>query len=178
MDGIELSLGVVTKIPDSRAAEKRWDVSPTANVRVFVHAVLLSDPARPWTRYKARRFRSLREPEHIEYAFDAPEAVCGRRVRLVYPMSFDDEEDDACPDCLKLIAIWQIDPEEYRRQARIVEQEIEQRERSKRERQRAQTEAKRLFEALDESDDEEPPPDLMDLLERADRDNPDSSHTA
>ena len=166
------------KIPDSRAAEKQWDVAPTAGTRVFVHAVLLNDPARPWTRHKARRFRSLHEPEHIEYASEAPDAVCGRRVRLVYPMSFDDEEDDACPDCLKLIAIWQIDPEEYRRQARVVEQEIEQRERSRRERQKAQKEAKRLFKAVDESDDEEQPLDLIDLSERADRDEPDASHTA
>jgi hypothetical protein len=120
----------------------------------------------------------MREPERIEFASEAPEAVCGRRVRLVYPMSFDDREDDACPDCLKLIAIWRIDPDEYRRQARIVEQEIQQRERSRRERREAQTEAKRPFEAVDESEAEDEPLDLMDLLERADGDDPGASHTA
>lgn len=166
------------KIPDSRAAEKRWDVSPSAVARVFVHAVLLNDPARPWTRYKATRFRSMHEPEHIQYASEAPEAACGRRVRLVYPMSFDDKEDDACPDCLKLIAIWQIDPDEYCRQVRIIEQEIEQRERSRRERQNAQGEATRLFGTVVEPGDEDQPLDLIDLMERAERDDPDASHTA
>lgn len=40
---------------DSRSSTLTYDRCP-----VFVHAVLLNDPARPWTRYKARRFVASR----------------------------------------------------------------------------------------------------------------------
>jgi hypothetical protein len=161
-------------IPDSRAAAKR---SPKSDDdRILVHAVLLNDPVKRWNGHTVKRLKSLHEPLYLNY-WEAAEAICSRRVRLVYAMSFHPEDDDACPDCKRLVAILQFAPEQYPTQARLIEQQVQERERLTLERKNAQREAKRLFgavEAVDESDEEEPPPDLMDLLKRADHDDPDT----
>ena len=107
---------------------------------------------------------------------------------MVYPGSFHDDDDNVRPDCLKLMSLrW--DPEQYAKQARRIrkkvqqrEYEVHQRERLRQERRKTQQEAKRFFEVVDADDDadeEEPAPDLMELLKRADyRDDPDTSSTA
>ena len=60
------------------------------------------------------------------------------------------------------MTILQFDPERYPQQARLIAQRVEEHERRMRERKNAQQEAKRVFEGVDESDEEEePPPDLI-----------------
>jgi hypothetical protein len=170
-------------IPDTRAAAKR---SPnSADDRVYVHAVLFNDPV--WRRNgdTLRRLRFQREPVNLP-PWDAVEAICSRRVRLVYPMTFHSEDEDACPDCKQLTTILRLDRERYPEQARLIgkrvqeedERRTQERERRRQERKNVRREANRFFGAVDESDDDEPPPDLMELLRRADRDDPDASHTA
>jgi hypothetical protein len=70
-----------TKIPNSRAAERRWDQLPAHGARVYIHAVLLDDPARPPTRAKIKALRlPQHEPTQVQWASEAPDAVCGRNV--------------------------------------------------------------------------------------------------
>jgi hypothetical protein len=60
------------------------------------------------------------------------------------------------------MTILQSDPEQYPQQAGLLAQRVEEHERRMRERKNAQQEAKRVFEGVDESgEEEEPPPDLM-----------------
>jgi hypothetical protein len=165
--------------PDTRAAVKRWPKSD--DDRVYVHAVLLNDPVHYLGRETSRWLTSQREPLELDY-WHAAEAMCGRRVRVVYKMPFHPEEDDACPDCKQLMTILRFNPEQYPEQARVIEQRIQaederrtqERERRARERKNARREVVSLFLGVDEADEDEPP-DLMELLRR-DRDDPDAPH--
>lgn len=48
-------------------------------------------------------------------------------MRVVYPMPFETDEDDACPQCKQLLVVRSIDPEEYRRQLHDLERQERQR---------------------------------------------------
>lgn len=39
-------------------------------------------------------------------------------MRLVFPLPFDTDEDDACPDCLAMVELWLHDRAEYDRRVR------------------------------------------------------------
>jgi hypothetical protein len=161
---------------------KRWDTSPAA--RMFVHAVLLDDPVKRLHRHALRRLTFRREPLFLNY-WEATEAICSRRVRVIYAMSFHPEEDDACRECKQLMTILERNPEQYPEEARRIAQQVQERERHRQERINAQQErqtahrkARRFLEGVDEPDEEEPPPpDLMELLKRADPDDPGHSDT-
>lgn len=172
---------VPMNVPESRAATK---LPKSADDRLFVHAVLLNDPVKRIYNDTLRRLRFQHGPEEFHY-LGAPEAICGRHVRVVYPMPFKpDEEDDACPECKQLLSILRVDPEQYPPQARRIKQQVrererelhEKRQRAAEERGKAQHAVRRLFDAEpDDADEEEPSPDLMELLRRADRDDPDAA---
>ncbi|MCV7241178.1 hypothetical protein H7J83_00125 [Mycobacterium mantenii] len=154
-----------------------------------MHAVLLNDPVKRLHQYVLRRLVGRHELRHFEY-FDAPEAICSRRVQVVYPGSFQpDDDDDVCEDCARLMVFLQRDYAQYPEQARRTAEQVRKREqelrdkREKREKaQRAQDKiltAPDIFAFVDEGDDEEAP-DLFDLLRRADSDElePGASDTA
>lgn len=164
--------------PESRAAVKRED-------HPYVHAVLLNDPVWRSNRFALRRMGLLHEPAYFDY-WDAPEAICGRTVRVVYPMHFQPhKEEGACRECTQLMDILQIAPERYPDLAREVTQQVQEREsraREKHEKAREkQAEAERMladmFDAID--DEIEVPPELTALLEpRAEHGESDASDTA
>jgi hypothetical protein len=170
------------KVPNSRAAAKRSPAS--ADDRIFVHAVLLNDPVKRLNRLKlSRRVKSESGLIHFEH-WDAPEAICSRRVRLVYPMPFDTAEpENPCNQCLGLLEVLRKNPNLYPSEADRVRREVEEQERKLRERARAEKRAIRFLEGRgdepDDYDDDDEQPDLMELLKRADPDDPDSdsSHT-
>lgn len=67
------------------------------------------------------------------------EAACGRRVRLVFPLPFDTNEDDACPDCLAMVELWVSDRPAF--DARIREREDHRREKANQRSEAEQAEA-------------------------------------
>jgi hypothetical protein len=151
----------------------------------YVHAVLLNDPVWRINRRALRQIKFRYEPEYFDY-WDAPEAIGGRQVRVVYTMSFQpDDEDDACPECKLLMSILQLDPEQYPEHARRISQQVQERERRQREKRekaqekrgKAQHALRHLLDGADESDEDEPSPDLMELLKR-ERNDSDASDTA
>ncbi len=113
------------KIPESRAAVQRYRVREDdlgwypdmPDEPVPVHA-LLFDPDE--LRYRRRHW--LDNPTHevmyLESGYESEEAACGRQMRVVFPMSFDTDEDDACPQCLDMAQLWVTDREEYDRRVR------------------------------------------------------------
>lgn len=78
-----------------------------------VHAVLLDTRASPWRRKERRKYLELHHEVFMEFA--AEEAACGHRVRLIFPLSFDTDEDDACPTCLEMVGLWLNDRDEFDR---------------------------------------------------------------
>jgi hypothetical protein len=165
-------------VPESRAAAKRED-------HPYVHAVLLNDPVWRSNRSALRRVKFRHEPAHFDY-WDAPEAICGRPVRVVYPMHFQPhKEEGACPECTQLIDILLIAPEKYPDLARQMTEQVQERESRSREKyekareKQAEAERKlaRMFDAIDE--EEELPSEITALLEpRAEHDESDASDTA
>jgi hypothetical protein len=76
------------------------------------------------------------------------------------------------------------DLEQLPEQAQRIRQRVQQQERHTQEQWRLEQEqrdayrkAQRILEGVDEFYQEDPPADLMELVERADRDDPDASHT-
>jgi hypothetical protein len=114
-----------------------------------VHAVLLECPDK-WRRRKLDRFKQISHVEFIEYEWNAPQSVCGRSVRVVYPMPFDADEDDACPQCKQLLLVRSIDPEEYHRQLHDLERQERQRKSRRLAQKKSEEERQRIFEDLDE----------------------------
>jgi hypothetical protein len=43
------------------------------------------------------------------------EAACGTRLRVIYRTQFDVDQDTACPGCISMARLRQIDPSEYDR---------------------------------------------------------------
>jgi hypothetical protein len=172
-------------MPDTRAAMKR---SPRSDDdRVYLHAVLLDDPVKRLHRHSLRQLRGRRELRFFNYS-DAPEAMCSRRVRVVYPSTFQpDDDDDVCQDCKQLMAILQLDPEQYPEQARRTAKRVQEHEDELREKHEKRAKAQKaqdkilaapdIFAAVAEIDEEDAA-DLFDLLRRDGRDNPDVSNTA
>jgi hypothetical protein len=165
-------------MPESRAAVKREN-------HQYVHAVLLNDPVVRQNRQSLRHIKFRHEPEYFD-SWNAPEAICGRTVRVVYPLTFKpDDEGDACPDCARLISIFQLDPERYKAIARQFAEQVRERESRARERhekaREKQAEAERKLARMfaDADDEEEVSPELRALLEpRAERNDSDASDTA
>jgi hypothetical protein len=64
----------------------------------------------------------------LEYG--SVEAACGVGVRVIYRMSFDLTQDDACPRCIRMARLWQTNRQEYdrlvnERHERLAERELE-----------------------------------------------------
>jgi hypothetical protein len=164
--------------PTTRAAIKRWPKSD--DDRVYVHAVLLNDPVHHLGRQTTRLLMLQQEAVELDYWHGA-EAMCGRSVRVVYKMPFHLEEDDACPDCKRLMTILRFDPDQYPEQARVIGQRVQaederrrlERENRVREQKGARQEVVSFFLGADVADeaDEDKQPDLIELLRR-DRDDP------
>jgi hypothetical protein len=83
----------------------------------LVHAVLLNHP-HAWERYKTKELRRMIAERYLRRD-EAVTAVCGRDVRVVYPMAFDTGEDEACAECKGLLATrGLLGEEEFARQLR------------------------------------------------------------
>jgi hypothetical protein len=169
--------------PDIRAALKGWDTAPTATSGVYVHGVSLNE--RRWHRATLRRLRLRRRDPIRLGSWPVVEAICGRRVQLVYAMPFQPKkEDNPCPECAELMHFLPWDPEQLPEQAQRIRQRVQQQERHTQEQWRLEQEqrdayrkAERILEGADEFYQEDPSADLMELVERADRDDPDASRT-
>ncbi|WP_157895843.1 hypothetical protein [Mycobacteroides chelonae] len=112
------------KINDSRAAVQRYVIRRSADGYPIpaipekcgpVHAILLNDP-RNWQQRKLVLSKRPRTVEYIERSWTAARSACGIDVRVVYPMSFDTEEDDVCLDCRGLLVVRSMDVDVYMRQ--------------------------------------------------------------
>ncbi|TXI55923.1 hypothetical protein [Mycolicibacter arupensis] len=112
------------KVPDSRAAAARYEIAedrlgcyPVVPDDIGpIHAVLLDATTSPWKRKVRREYTKAHEELFLE--FSAEEAACGRNVRLIFPLSFDTDEDDACPNCLEMVDLWLTDRDGYDRRIR------------------------------------------------------------
>jgi hypothetical protein len=98
------------KVPNSHPAleryvKGRYDEPELPGDYGRVHAVFHAEPG-PETPTK-------KKPVYFEYG--SSEAACGARVRVILPMSFDLDEDDACSRCVELARIWRRDPDECTR---------------------------------------------------------------
>ncbi|MGV0582101.1 hypothetical protein ABQE57_25850, partial [Mycolicibacterium elephantis] len=150
----------MAKIENSRAAVRRYiirrspvDGAPSPDVPDKcgpVHAVLVQAPSR-WEQHKLEKLARHRGIQFIEWEWNAPYSMCGVQVRVVYPMTFDTDEDDACPECKALAAIRSIDPAEYMRQAAQVAQRRRQREQRRLIRDRQRKGHDRFIEQLEDA---------------------------
>jgi hypothetical protein len=113
-----------------------------------VHTVVLDEPS-PWACHRLERLKRLAGIQFIEYAWEAPRALCGVPVRVVYPTAFDVADGDACPECRGVAEVRSIDPGEYQRQLRDLEQE-RYREWRRLERRRVDEARQRALEDLDD----------------------------
>jgi hypothetical protein len=105
------------KIADSRAAAQRYDIRqdrlgkyPEVPDDIGpIHALLYDPPGSEGRRLHPRKWldEPCHEPVFLEWSDE--EAACGRRVRLVFPVSFDTGEPDACPHCLEMVDLWVTD---------------------------------------------------------------------
>jgi hypothetical protein len=91
-----------------------------------IHALLFDPPGASPRGWQPRRW--LDEEKFHEEVFLGlgEEAACGRYVRLVFPVRFDTNENDACPKCLEMADLWVSDRAAYDRQVR--ERELRRRE--------------------------------------------------
>lgn len=111
------------KVSESSAALRNPWREGAADDCEPVHALLPSEarPLRPLeidpkfvrSRPHLNERASQRGPTVFEDRRDAPFAACGVRVHTVFPLSFDTEEPDACPECLQWAELLQTDPAEY-----------------------------------------------------------------
>ncbi|MBS9535093.1 hypothetical protein KIH27_16010 [Mycobacterium sp. M1] len=112
------------KVPDSRAAAARYEITedrfgcyPAVPDDLGpIHAVLLDATKSPWRRKERRKYTKAHEELFLE--FFPEEAACGRNVRLIFPLSFDTGEDDACAECLEMVELWTTDRDAYDRRVR------------------------------------------------------------
>jgi hypothetical protein len=147
------------KLGNSRAALRRYvirrspvDPYPIPEVPdgcLPVHTVVLDEPNR-WARHRLERLKCVTGVQFIEYAWEAPHALCGVPVRVVYPTAFDGDADDACPECTSLAITRSIDPGEYERQLRDWERRERHREWRRVERRVTEEERQRALDDLDE----------------------------
>lgn len=139
----------MVKVPGSWAAARRYairedkrgtypevpeDIGP-------VHALLFDPPGvQPRRKHRPEWLDrpKFHEPFFLEGWFPE-EAACGRRVRLVFPVPFDTNEDDACPECLAMADLWVSDRPAF--DARVREREAHRREKADRRYEAEQAEA-------------------------------------
>ncbi|SHX67115.1 Uncharacterised protein [Mycobacteroides abscessus subsp. abscessus] len=129
------------KVPGSWAAARRYDIHEDRLGRYPevpedigpVHALLFDPPKPPqpgappqWKRRPEWLDRpKFHEPIFLE-GYNSEEAACGRRVRLVFPVPFDTDEDDVCPECREMAQLWVGDRPAF--DARVREREERRRE--------------------------------------------------
>lgn len=114
------------KVANSRAAAARYDIAeddlgcyPVVPDELGpIHAVLLDATKSPWKRKVRKRYLNAHEELFLEFGIQVEEAACGRNVRLIFPLSFDTSEDDACAECLEMVELWMTDPAAYDRRVR------------------------------------------------------------
>jgi hypothetical protein len=100
-----------TKAQNSRAALRHYvtrrspvDPYPTPGIPdrcLPVHTVVLDGPNH-WPRHRLELLKRLTGIHFIEHDWEAPRALCGVPIRVVYPVEFDLDADDACPECKAL----------------------------------------------------------------------------
>jgi hypothetical protein len=109
------------KIENSRGAARRYVIEQDKSGDRYpavpedygpVHALLWDSRPGPEKQYPLWRNKIHRE----EFLHTPEEAACGVPVRLVFPVPFDDkDEEDACPDCLAMVDLWVRDRPAYDR---------------------------------------------------------------
>lgn len=102
-----------------------------------IHALLLSTGREDILLRRPRHWFNSHNPEFLESRWDAEIAACGKRCRLVFPLSFDTDEEDACPDCLEMVELYLHDRPEYDRRVQEREEWIEERQNSQQGREAA-----------------------------------------
>lgn len=155
------------KVPRSWAAARRYvihedklgtypevpeDIGP-------VHALLFDPPEKPqpgapppWKhRPEWLDKPKPHEPIFLEGWFLPEEAACGRRVRLVFPVPFDTNEDDACPECLEMAELWVGDRPAFDTRIREREERRREKERRKWEAERADADYEEFLRRQDAS---------------------------
>ncbi|MFC9995783.1 hypothetical protein [Nocardia sp. NPDC127526] len=45
---------------------------------------------------------------------EAERAACGKFVKVLLPMEFDDSDPDACPKCVRQVELWAFDPQAWK----------------------------------------------------------------
>lgn len=143
----------MTKIPNSRAAAKRYEIATAKDGYRYpvvpddygpVHALLFDPPLPgPSRRQLWPEWRNRTQGNEFLRGWEPEEAACGRGVRLVFPVSFDLEEEDVCPACHKLATLWVMDRAAFDR-------EVEDRWRRRAAREHRRQEAAESEEALDD----------------------------
>jgi hypothetical protein len=117
------------KTQNSRAALRRYvthrsvDPHPTPGIpdgRLPVHTVVLDAPNH-WARHRMELLKRLTGIHFIEHDWEAPRALCGVPVRVIYPVEFDLDDEDACPECKTLALTRSITLGEYQRQRQLRE---------------------------------------------------------
>lgn len=92
-----------------------------------VHAILF-DPEEPhpplWRNWWAEQ-TARHQVAFLEVGEEI--SACGKRCRMIFPLSFDTAEPDACPRCLEMVELWLTDRAEYERRSRAREVWIVQR---------------------------------------------------
>lgn len=112
---------------------------PQVDDDAVVHAVLLNHP-HSWVRSKTKELRRMGAVVYLR-KLESVTAVCGRDVRVVYPMAFDTGEAEGCAECNGLLATRRlIGEDEFARQLRNAEhrQWLIEWERRRRRQQRAE----------------------------------------
>ncbi len=139
----------MVKVPGSWAAARRYAIRddkrgtyPEVPEDIgAVHALLFDLPGvQPRWKHRPEWLDrpKFHEPFFLEGWFPE-EAACGRRVRLVFPVPFDTNEDDACPECLAMADLWVRDRPAF--DARVREREARRREKADRRYEAEQAEA-------------------------------------
>ncbi|BBY37515.1 hypothetical protein MMAN_16490 [Mycobacterium mantenii] len=105
------------KIADSRSAARYpdWETDPVTGYKDAVepaepgeiHAWLYTpDDVGPARWILNQRGTALLQDGHVE-------AACGLSLRVIYRMSFDMTQDNACPRCVRIARLWQTSRAEY-----------------------------------------------------------------
>ncbi|MCB1256477.1 MAG: hypothetical protein KDB26_05190 [Microthrixaceae bacterium] len=111
------------KVPHSNAAGHRYvwtrdhlGSTPGVPDQFEVHAILFDPEATRHVPHTRRKWTELIERHEVAFLdYDNEVSACGKRCRMIFPLSFDTAEPDACPKCLEMVELWLNDRPEYER---------------------------------------------------------------
>lgn len=148
----------------------RWHFAPgddgwaEVDDNAQVHAVLLDHP-QSWRRYATRELRNMRGVVYLR-RYESVTAVCGLSVRVVYPMSFETGEDEACRSCKSLLEMRRlVGEDEFWRH---VDEAAHQQYMRELERDRKRQKRTASHQTLHTNDGEQPSNALQELMRRDD----------